>query len=240
MLIYIIIIVGGILIDQLTKYAAILYLEPISQMPLIPNVFHLTYIENAGAAFGMMSGWQYFLIVFSFLTVGALCYVFFHTPRERRFIAVRLSLCFIISGAVGNLIDRLRFKYVVDFLDFRLIGFPIFNVADIFVVLGGLLLAYVLIKKPILIDVLIIAMQKPKKKKTSSSYVKTGRLEGLKKQRSRPIKKRRPDQKRNAERHKRPRKEPQVYTTIEDVTKRGRITFTPTPPSDTKKKSSKK
>jgi len=240
MLIYIILIVGGILIDQLTKYAAILYLEPISQMPLIPNVFHLTYIENAGAAFGMMSGWQYFLIAFSILTIVGLTYIFIHTPRERRFIAVRLSLCLIISGALGNLIDRLRFQYVVDFLDFRLIGFPIFNVADILVVMGGLLLAYVLIKKPILIDVLVINLQRKKKKDPPSSYVKTGRMTGMKNPRTRNQKNNPLNQKKNPEKLQRPRKEPQVYTAIEDVTKRGRVTFTPTPPSGTKKKTPKK
>ncbi len=240
MLIYIIIIVAGILVDQLTKHAAILYLEPISQMPLIPNVFHLTYIENAGAAFGMMPGWQLFLIVFSIVTLIGLVYIFIHTPGDRRFVAMRLALCLIISGALGNLIDRLRFQYVVDFLDFRLIGFPIFNVADIFVVTGGFLLAYLIIKRPTLVDVLMIRIQRKKKKNKPSSYVKTGRVKSLKSHQTpkptvRPFK-----QKNTSEKRKRPRKEPQVYTNIEDVTKRERITFTPTPPSGTKKKTPKK
>lgn len=136
MLIYLIIIGICIGVDQFMKLLAVDYLAAVTTVPIIPNVFHLTYVENDGAAFSLFSGQQTFLIVITFIFLAGLCYVLYALPKNMRYFRLNLAFTLIISGATGNLIDRLRFHHVVDFFDFRLIGFAIFNLADVFVVVG--------------------------------------------------------------------------------------------------------
>jgi signal peptidase II len=132
-------------LDQFTKLLAVKYLIPIDTLPLINEVLHLTYAENTGAAFSILSGKQFFLKIVTFLAIGAMFYVLhklLKTPSE-----FWMKICFtlLISGGIGNLIDRFRLNYVVDFIDFRLINFAIFNVADSLVSVGIVLLSYILI-----------------------------------------------------------------------------------------------
>ncbi len=148
MLIWILIIIAAVALDQLTKYLTILYLKPVDTVPLIRlfgrEVLNLTYVENTGAAFGMMkdSRWL-FMIVSTVAIIGVLVYMFVKRPKSKW---VCLCLSFIVGGGIGNMIDRTMIGYVVDMIDFRLINFAVFNVADSFVTVGaGILMVVMLI-----------------------------------------------------------------------------------------------
>jgi len=133
------------IIDQVTKLAAINYLRPIGNISLIPGVFHLTYATNAGAAFGMLQGARWFFVVLTVGVLGAMVYYYVKLPHTREYAWVRLCLILICGGAIGNFIDRLLKGYVVDFLHVTFIRFPIFNFADIFLVVGTFLLAILML-----------------------------------------------------------------------------------------------
>lgn len=138
---YFIIIALLVAIDQVFKYLVESYLKPIGTFPIIKDVFHLTYGRNTGAAFSILQGKQAFLItVTSIVTIALIVYLIKNYKTQNYLLLISLTL--VISGALGNLIDRVRLNYVVDFLDFTLINYPIFNTADIFVVSGTTLLAY--------------------------------------------------------------------------------------------------
>lgn len=127
--------------DQITKLAAIEYLKDQKAVPVIEGVFELKYLENRGSAFGMFQGKQVFLIVVTSLILLGLLYIYcFRIPHERRFRALNMIAVLYFAGAIGNFIDRIARNYVVDFFYFSLIDFPIFNMADIYVVLASFLL----------------------------------------------------------------------------------------------------
>ena len=130
-MIYELIIILLIGIDQISKLLALNYLKDIRSIPIIQNVFHLTYVENRGAAFGMFQNNQIIFIIVAL--VASL-----HTKKVDT--VGKVGILLIISGAIGNLIDRVRLGFVVDYFDFRIIWEYVFNIADIFVVLGTILL----------------------------------------------------------------------------------------------------
>lgn len=137
------IILGGIALDQLTKLLAVRYLMPVDTVPLWENVLHLTYVENTGAAFGMMKDARWvFLILSSAAIVGIALYLFFGYARTT---LATVAFSMIVSGGIGNMIDRIALGYVIDFIDFRLIHFAVFNGADSFVCVGAGLLVLSLI-----------------------------------------------------------------------------------------------
>ena len=142
-IIFLSVILVGILLDQLTKYLAVTYLEPEGSVPLIKGVLHLTYVENPGAAFGMLKDAPWLFNTVSILAVlGMGGFLFLgHSPNKLYSWAIAL----IVSGGVGNLIDRFSLKYVIDFIDFTLIDFAVFNGADSFVCIGAGLLILALI-----------------------------------------------------------------------------------------------
>ncbi len=122
-----------ILLDQYTKYLAVLYLKPGGPLPLINGVLELRYLENRGAAFGMLQNRQWFFVVFAIVCM-IICFVYgLKLAREGKYTAGRICLAFLAAGAAGNLIDRVARGYVVDFIYFKLINFPIFNLADAYV-----------------------------------------------------------------------------------------------------------
>jgi len=129
-----------VVLDQVTKYLAKTYLKPVGSIPLIPNVFHFTYVENRGAAFGILQNQRWLFIVLTVVVSAVIVYYLF--TRSQESIVLTIALSMILGGAIGNLIDRLRLGYVVDMLLFVLIDYPVFNVADSFVVIGTILLAY--------------------------------------------------------------------------------------------------
>ena len=124
--------------DQLSKGWIIRQLEPWESWPLIKNIFHLTYVRNPGAAFGILALRTSFLIIVSLLMIFLILYGERVFPRGNIFLHFAMSL--LLGGAIGNLIDRIRYGYVIDFLDLRI--WPVFNVADLALVLGIIILGY--------------------------------------------------------------------------------------------------
>ncbi|MGL5694340.1 MAG: signal peptidase II [Peptostreptococcaceae bacterium] len=136
-MIYELIIVLLIGLDQLSKYWALNYLKEAGSIPVIENIFHLTYVENRGAAFGMFQNNQMIFVVVALIaSIVGLYYL--HTKKVH--LIGKVGILLIISGAIGNLIDRVRLGFVVDYFDFRIIWEYVFNVADVFVVVGTILL----------------------------------------------------------------------------------------------------
>ena len=131
-----------IIIDQWTKALAVEHLMNQKPLVLIPGVFQLHYLENRGAAFGMLQGQRFFFVVIAILVLAAITYIYFKLPWQKHFHYLRAVGIFVAAGAVGNLIDRVSLGYVVDFFYFELINFPIFNVADIYVTCATFVLAF--------------------------------------------------------------------------------------------------
>ena len=142
-IIYSAIIIIGILLDQLTKWLSVKFLQSVSTVPLINGVLHLTYVENTGAAFGMLKEHRWVFMVISSVAIVAFLAYLYLGHAENNYYAVAMSL--IISGGIGNMIDRIALGYVVDFIDFRLIDFAVFNGADSFVCIGAGVLILALI-----------------------------------------------------------------------------------------------
>ena len=133
-----------IIADQLTKLLAVKYLMPIDTQPLFEGVLHLTYVENRGAAFGMLANHRWVFILVSTVAIIAIGVFLYLGKAENRIYEAGLTM--VLAGGVGNMIDRLALGYVIDFIDFRLIDFAVFNGADSFVCVGAgvLILALVL------------------------------------------------------------------------------------------------
>mgnify|MGYP002509544814 FL=1 len=127
-------------IDQLTKYAAVQNLKDKPAIPLIDKILELSYLENRGAAFGLLQNQKVFFVLVAVIFLCVIFYVLLKAPGEKKYDKLNLLLVIIASGAVGNLIDRLRADYVVDFIYIVLIDFPIFNVADMYVTFSAALL----------------------------------------------------------------------------------------------------
>ena len=133
-LIHTAIIAAVIALDQLTKFLAVEHLKPIDTFPIIPDALHLTYVTNYGAAFGMLADHRWVFLVISTVAIVLMAAYLYYKRDEHPLLGVAVS--FIIGGGIGNMIDRTLMGYVVDFVDFRLINFAVFNVADIFVCVG--------------------------------------------------------------------------------------------------------
>lgn len=144
-------------IDQITKHLATVKLKPLTEdLTIIKNVLALNYLHggNQGAAWGIFSGKTGFLIIF---TIIILCIVliflhnvlvkcnFNYSLKNRKLIFLQLMLCLLVAGAIGNIIDRVLYGSVVDFICFRFINFPIFNVADVYVTVSCVLLVFLCI-----------------------------------------------------------------------------------------------
>lgn len=141
-MIYELIIAILIGLDQLSKYWVLNYLQEIGSIPVIQNVFHLTYVENRGAAFGMFQNNQ---MIFVVVAIVASIFGLYYLHTKKMHLIGKVGIMLIISGAIGNLIDRVRLGFVVDYFDFRIIWEYVFNVADVFVVVGtAMLCIYIL------------------------------------------------------------------------------------------------
>lgn len=119
--------------DRYTKYLAVAKLKDKPAYVLIDNVFELSYLENRGAAFGIMQDMKYFFLVVAVVMLLFVFYALYKLPGRKGYKLMECCLLLIGAGAVGNMIDRVMSGYVVDFFYFVLINFPIFNVADIYV-----------------------------------------------------------------------------------------------------------
>ena len=122
--------------DQLTKRLAVRCLKGRDPFVLIPGVLEFRYLENNGAAFSMLRGKQWLFYILTVLFLAAAVQILRKMPDTGRMRPLRYTVLFLMAGAAGNFIDRLFQKYVVDFIYFSLIDFPVFNVADIFVTLS--------------------------------------------------------------------------------------------------------
>ena len=132
----VILFAAAILLDQITKYLAAVYLKPVRTFPLIGGVLELQYLENRGAAFGMLENRQWVFILFAVIIMAGCLFYSMRLPKEKKYLPLKLCLLFLSSGALGNMLDRIVRGYVIDFIYFRIINFPIFNVADIYVTLS--------------------------------------------------------------------------------------------------------
>ena len=115
---------------------------------LIPGFLGLTYTRNTGAAFGLLANFdwgRWVLILVKIVLMGGLLWFYNRLPQEKRFWLIRIPIILIFAGGVGNLFDRIAFGYVRDMLAFLFVNFPIFNLADVYVVAGAFLGAFVLL-----------------------------------------------------------------------------------------------
>ena len=142
---YSVMIIVGILLDQLTKLLVVKFIPHETTVPLIRDILHLTHIRNRGAAFGMLDDKRWIFIVLSTVAIIGISLYLYLGHAQNKLYAVALSL--IVSGGIGNMIDRIALGYVVDFIDFRSFDFWkwIFNGADSFVCVGAGLLVLALI-----------------------------------------------------------------------------------------------
>ena len=133
-----------IIIDQAIKWISRTKLTKFESYPVIDGFFHFTYVENRGAAFGMLQNKTWFFVLITFVVVG---YMIYFTKKNKN---IDKKLTFVLSiitaGAIGNLIDRIWLGFVVDMFDFSGIWQFVFNFADICVVVGGILLIFLIIK----------------------------------------------------------------------------------------------
>lgn len=133
-------------LDQVTKYLTIQYLSDGNSIVIIKNVLELVFVKNEGMAWGMLQQKQWLFIILTPIAVAGLIYLFYRAPFEKRFLPFRIAEIMLMGGAIGNLIDRcfrcegFGTGYVVDMIYFKLIDFPVFNVADSFITIAFVLL----------------------------------------------------------------------------------------------------
>ncbi|MCF0133567.1 MAG: signal peptidase II [Blautia sp.] len=134
-------------IDQITKILAGIHLKQKLPVTLIPDILELYYLypENKGIAFGLLQGKTFFFAVVCFILLFLFCLVYLKVPSTNYYRYFRVSLLVLAAGACGNLIDRCFRGYVIDFIYISCIDFPVFNIADIFVVCSGIVLTLLLL-----------------------------------------------------------------------------------------------
>ena len=134
-----------VLLDQISKYFANVYLNGNDAYQFIPNLLSFQYHENKGAAWGMLADHRWVFMLISTLAIIGIIVFLILTKQEKQSFLFRLSLSFFVGGGIGNMIDRIFLGYVIDFLKFEFIDFPIFNVADSFITCGAFLMILTLI-----------------------------------------------------------------------------------------------
>lgn len=141
MIIPIILAVVLFIIDQATKYIALTKLKPIGNITFIKGFMDFTFVENRGAAFGILNGKVWLLLIVAAVICTVIIAAMLKMPDTREYKWLKWSLMLILAGAVGNVADRLIRGYVVDFFEFTFITWPVFNMADIYVVVGTIAMA---------------------------------------------------------------------------------------------------
>lgn len=130
-------VILGVILDQVTKYLVVMNLKGQNPFIIWKDVFQLEYLENRGAAFGLFQEQRLFFYLSVVLICAIVVWFYRKVPMEKKYLPLRICAILITAGAVGNFIDRVRLNYVVDFLYFKWIDFPIFNVADIYVTVSA-------------------------------------------------------------------------------------------------------
>ena len=141
----IIAVVVLILLDQGTKLWALASLKPSHNVTLVDGFMDLEFVENTGVAMGMLDGQRGLILITTVIITIGLIWFYITMPKKKEYFPLRVSLVLILSGAIGNIIDRLFRGYVVDFFKFTFVKWYVFNVADIYVVTGVILLALMII-----------------------------------------------------------------------------------------------
>ena len=144
LIIYFAIAAVAVIADQITKVIAVKHLVNIECVEVIPKVLEFRYVENDGMAFGLLSGARWIFMTVSTVLIIAMALYLYLAKSEGKLYDI--SIAMIVSGGIGNMIDRIGLGYVVDFIDFRLINFAIFNGADSFVCVGAGLLMLALVR----------------------------------------------------------------------------------------------
>ncbi|MGB2600489.1 MAG: signal peptidase II [Candidatus Omnitrophota bacterium] len=127
------------LLDQASKYFVMALIEQGQSVPVIKNLLHITLVYNTGAAFGMLKAQPRLFVIIAILAIILINYILLRRSFNLN-IMEKVALCFILAGTLGNLADRLRLGYVVDFIDLRI--WPVFNLADSFIAIGAVILAW--------------------------------------------------------------------------------------------------
>lgn len=135
-LVFLLLSVLLIIPDQLTKAMAVKYLYSGREIKIIDKVLYFLYLENRGAAFGVFKGKQIFFYIITLVVIYIILKCVANLPHKKRYIPLYLAYLLVFSGGIGNFIDRIKNQYVVDFIYFKPIDFPVFNVADIYVSVG--------------------------------------------------------------------------------------------------------
>ena len=138
------IIILLVFIDQLTKFMAVTYLKPIATHSFLEGVVKLTYVENTGVAFGMLKDMHYLIVPIT-VVVTVVCLWLMLKAKKENFIKLSYVFSVISAGAAGNILDKIFRGYVVDFIEFDFVEFPVFNFADICVSLGAVAFAILII-----------------------------------------------------------------------------------------------
>jgi len=134
-----------VVLDRVSKYFVEIRLKNNPAYPLFPKYLELYYLENSGAALGILKDQKYFFLLFSGLLLMLALYCIYKTPSKRKYVAFHFFLIFISAGSLSNSIDRILYGYVIDFIHINIINFPIFNIADFFVTLGAVSLAVLIL-----------------------------------------------------------------------------------------------
>ena len=127
-------------LDQFTKYLALDRLKGNPAVVLIDGVLELQYVENTGMAFSLFQDRKIFILTMGFIVMAIIMFFLCRIPEGKRFRILHVLLAALIAGALGNIIDRIRFDFVVDFISFVLIHYPVFNVADCYIVVSAIVL----------------------------------------------------------------------------------------------------
>lgn len=133
-----------VILDQLTKYWARERLADGPSIIVIKKLLSFTYVENRGAVWGLFQGKYNILAIVSVFIIIGVIYLLIRIPDTKRFLPLYITFLFVLSGAIGNLIDRVVLDFVTDFIRFDFIDFPVFNVADIFVTVPAFVLVILL------------------------------------------------------------------------------------------------
>ena len=131
-----------VIADQLTKHLAVVRLKNQAAYNLINGILEFNYLENRGAAFGVLQNQKYFFVFVALIFIGVIVFVLIKVPTQKKYYSLNILLVMIAAGAVGNMIDRVRYDYVVDYIYLVCIQFPIFNVADIYVTTATVILVF--------------------------------------------------------------------------------------------------
>ena len=131
-----------VIADQLTKHLAVVRLKNQAAYNLINGILEFNYLENRGAAFGVLQNQKYFFVFVALIFIGVIVFVLIKVPTQKKYYSLNILLVMIAAGAVGNMIDRVRYDYVVDFIYLVCIQFPIFNMADIYVTTATVILVF--------------------------------------------------------------------------------------------------